>query len=272
MKVLQFPSQYQPGETPYAIFKDRMSAIDSLVESIKGIIKNKYTKGFIDTTIGQLNKARTEQETTDMINLLTTDPSEEIYGDVGKIEDTAGKIIDTFNIAGKIMQKEKSMANIGGTGVLPQSIGTPSGSPTGTPSASSSEVMLPKGDKLQVLNAISKMPDGQMDYKPILDYMQKNRPGFMGSFSPEETWVMNQVLGQQVNPADKLVADVQKAGIVSDYFNDEPGTEWEWLRKDPQGYAEAMKFKQSLIAPEQTAWEVQLEHLIQARKDGFITD
>ena len=266
MRVLQFPSQYQQGETPYEIFKDRMGAINSLVASIKGIIENKYNKGLIDTTIGQLEKARTEQQSTDMIDLLNAEPGEEIYpGGIEKIEETAGKFVDTFNTMGKLAQKESMMGNLPSMGGVSPTSGMPSGTPP------TSEIMFPKGDKAQLLNAIQNMPDGQIDYQPILNYIKEHKPKFMGSSSPMEQWVMNQALGQE-SPKEALSKDLALAKQYSDYTESPITSEWDWLRKDPQGYAEAMKLKQSLTAPDKTAWEVQVEHLLQARKDELITD
>jgi len=97
----------------------------------------------------------------------------------------------------------------------------------------------------------------------------------MGSFSPMEQWVFNQTLGQiegQPSQKEKLSGDMALAQQYSDYTESPITSEWDWLRKDPQGYAEAMKLKASLTAPDKTAWEVQVGHLLQARKDELITD
>jgi len=224
MRVLQFPSQYREGEAPYDIFKDRMAAIGSIVEGIKGIIENKYNKGLIDTTIDQLEKARSEQQVTDMIDLLNAEPGEEIYpGGIAKIEEMAGQFVDTFNIMGKITQGGLSTNAMGRMAQMDG--GLPSGiPPTGTPPTS--ETMIPKGDKAQLLNAIQNIPEGQMDFAPILNYMKEHRPKMMGSFSPMEEWVMNQALGQE-SPKEKLSKDLALAKSYSDYFA-EPTGEKSW--------------------------------------------
>ena len=200
MKMFQFQSQYQPGESPYEIFKDRMGAIGSIVEGIKGIIENKYNKGFIDTYLGQVNKAISAQQATDIISMATSDPTD-LY-DEDKLTETAGQFVDTFNMMGKLAQKESMMGTLSQKGVSP------------TPK---SEVMLPKGDKSQLLNAIMNMPEGQMDFAPILKYMEEHRPGFMGSFSPMEQFALSQAMGQIEDPKAELSKDLDLANKLLDY-------------------------------------------------------
>ena len=265
MRMFDFGSQYQPGETPYEIFKDRMGAIGSIVEGIKGIIENKYNKGFIDTYLGQVNKAISAQQATDIISMATSDPGEEIYpGGIEKIEETAAKFVDTFNMMGSFLAKKES--TMGGQlsmkGIPPT---------TGTPT---SEVMLPKGDKSQLLNAIMNMPEGQMDFAPVLKYMEEHRPKFMGSFSPMEQFALSQAMGQP-SPRDKMVKDIQAADMVSKYFA-EPGeekvnSEIALFQKSPEQYVEYIKLKNSLIGEKKTAWETEAETLFKWYKDNIIT-
>jgi len=244
MRVLQFPSQYRQGETPYDIFKNRMAAVNSLVKGIKGMIENKYNKGLIDTTIGQLEKARSEQEVTDMVDLLNADPGEEIYpGGTAKIEEIAGQFVDTFNVMGNMMKGREGMASPG----MPSMGGMPSGMPSGTPPTS--ETMIPKGDKAQLLNAIMNVPEGQMDFTPILNYMKEHRPKMMGSFSPMEEWVMNQALGQE-SPKEKLSKDVKLATEYWEYSKEPEKAritnEVEFAREDPEGYRNFLQQKEAL--------------------------
>ena len=235
MQVLNFPSPYRQGEAPYDIFKDRMAAITTIVQGIKGRILNKYNKGLLDTTIDQLNKSLTQDQATETINLLNADPGEDIYP--GGIEEMAGKFVDTFNVMGKLAQKESTMGGMRSMQGIPPTQGMP---PT-------SEVMLPKGDKAQLLNAIQNMPEGQMDFAPILNYMKEHRPSMMGTFSPMEEWVMNQALGQE-SPKEKLSKDLALAKSYSDYFTgtEKPSSELEhWLQEHPgegvEQYWEAKK-------------------------------
>jgi len=79
-------------------------------------------------------------------------------------------------------------------------------------------------------------------------------------------------MGQIGNPKEELSQDLKLAKQYSDYTDSPITSEWDWLRQDPQGYAEAMKLKASLTAPDKTAWEIQVGHLLQARKDELITD
>ena len=210
MRMLNFPSQYQPGETPYEIFKDRMGAIGSIVEGIKGIIENKYNKGFIDTYLGQVNKAISAQQATDIISMATSDPTD-LY-DEDKLTETAGQFVDTFNMMGKLAQKESMMGTLSQKGVSP------------TPK---SEVMLPKGDKAQLLNAIMNMPEGQMDFAPVLKYMEEHRPKFMGSFSPMEQFALSQAMGQIEDPQEELVKGIKTASLLESYL-EEPTKEKSW--------------------------------------------
>jgi len=209
MKVLQFPSPYRSGESPYDIFKDRMAAITQIVQGIKGRILNKYNKGVMDGIIGMLEKALNEQQQTETINILTTEPTD-IYPDENKLMETAGKLVDTFNIAGNLLAKKESV--MGGQRSM---LGIPP--TTGTPT---SEVMLPKGSKEEILNAVMNMPEGQMDFQPIFDYIKEHRPGMMGSMSSTEQWVMNQAMGQIGDPKEELGESLDLAKKYADYFEE----------------------------------------------------
>ena len=265
MRVLQFPSQYKKGETPYELFKDRMGAISSIVSGIKGIILNKYDKGVMDSIIGQIEKARTEQEATDMINLLTTDPTD-IYPDDEKLNTIAGKFIDYANLAGK--EKRMGMPTGEMSQISKGELGLPGVTPT-------SEIAIPQMDKMQLLEAIRNMPEGQMDFAPVLKYMEEHRPGFMGSMSSAEQWVMNQAMGQIGDPREKLSKDM---GLAQQYleYSREPEeekitNEIDFFRKDPQGFADMMRLKQQIIGEKKTAWEIEADTLIKWYEDDVIT-
>jgi len=213
MQVLNFPSPYRPGESPYEIFKDRMAAITQIVQGIKGRILNKYNKGLLDTVIGQLDKSLDQDQSTELINVLNADPGEEIYPDEEKMNMMAGQFVDTFNVMGKLAQKESMMGGL--SKPMLGGIGGGMGATAGTPT---SEVMLPKTDKMQLLNAVMNMPDGQMDFKPILNYMKEHKPAMMGSLSSMEQWVLNQAMGQVSDPKQELSEGLDLAKKYKDYF------------------------------------------------------
>jgi len=240
MQVLNFPSPYRQGEAPYDIFKDRMAAITQIVQGIKGRILNKYTKGLLDTTIDQINKSLTQDQATETINLLNADPGEDIYPDEEKLNTMAGQFVDTFNVMGKLAQKESTMGGMRSMQGIPPTQGMP---PT-------SEVMLPKGDKAQLLNAIMSMPEGQMDFAPILNYMKENRPKMMGSFSPMEEWALNQAMGQIGDQKEELGKGLDLAKKYSEFFKEPQKAritnEIEFAREDPEGYRNFLQQKETL--------------------------
>jgi hypothetical protein len=242
MQVLNFKSAFAPGQTPYEIFKDRMSAITSLVDAIKNKILNKYENGLLDTTIEQINKERTQDQTTSLIAKLNEEPTniypanlEEITGafldsTISRIGASIGKKVGM----GLLQQKETMMGN------LPTTI-----SPDLTYQPTASEIMIPKGDKAQLLNAVMNMPEGQMDWQPILNYIKEKRPKMMGTFSPMEQWAMEQAMGQNVSPQEKLSESLKLAEQYSDYFA-EPEIKTEKYPYTREEVMEFEKFKQSI--------------------------
>jgi len=211
MKMLNFPSPYRSGESPYEIFSDRMAAVTQIVQGIKGRILNKYNKGVMDTIIGQLEKALTADQQTETINILNAEPDESIYGDQDKLMETAGKLVDTFNIAGNLLaKKESTMSPTPSMRGIPATTGMP---PT-------SEVMIPKGSREEIFNAVMAMPEGLMDLQPIFDYMKEHRPGLMGSMSSTEQWVMDQAMGQISDPKEELGKNLDLANKISDFYKE----------------------------------------------------
>ena len=270
MQMLNFPSPYRQGEAPYDIFKDRMSAITTIVQGIKGRILNKYNKGLMDSVMGQLNKSLTPDQATEEINLLNADPGEEIYP--GGIEEIAGQFVDTFNIMGKLAQGGLSTNAMGKMSqMMPSSMaGTPT---TGT---STSEVMLPKGSNEEIFNAMQNMPDNQMDFKPMLKYMEEHRPGFMGDLSSTETWVMNQAMGQISDPKEKLGESLDLAKKYKELF-EEPEkkritNEVEMFLETPDQWKQMQDIKASYKDETRTAWEIKVDTLLDWRDKGVIND
>lgn len=263
MKMLNFPSPYRPGESPYEIFSNRMLAINQIVRGIKGRILNKYNKGLIDTTIDQLNLALSADQSTEMINLLKADPVD-IYPDEEKLNIMAGQFVDITNVMGKVTQQSKMM---GGRSSM---MGIP---PTGTPT---SEVMLPKGDSMQFLNAVMNMPSGQMDFAPILNYMKEHRPGMMGSFSPVEEWALNKAMGQISDPKKELGEALDLTKKWDELFGEktEPRvtSEIDMFMRYPEKWKELQDIKASYKEESRTAWEIKVDTLIDWRDKGMISE
>ena len=288
MQMLNFPSPYRQGESPYDIFSDRMSAITAIIQGIKGRIKNKYETGMINTTIDQISKALNKNQTTETINLLNADPGESIYPD---IEPVATKFVDTFNMMGKLAQKESMMGNItpgdSMMGGLAQKESTMGGLPSmggmaptgGTPT---SEVMLPKGDKAQILNYFQNMPEEEaqnIDWQPVFDYIKENRPKMMGSSSPMETWVMEQAMGDiesGKSSKEKFSESLKLAKEYSDY-TEEPTekaitSKYEMFLKHPEEFELMTRIEASYKGEERTAWEVKVDQLLDWREKNMISD
>jgi len=136
-------------------------------------------------------------------------------------------------------------------------------------------VMIPKGDKAQLLDAVMNMPDGQMDFEPILKYIQENRPRFMGSMSPTEQWALNQAMGQIEDPQEELSKGIKTASLLEQYLatpeEEKANSEVALFQKSPEEYAEYIKLKNSLIGEKKTAWETEAETLFKWYEEDVIT-
>lgn len=215
MRALSFPSPYTAGERPYDIFKDRMAAVTQIVQGIKGMIKNKYETGIMNTTMEQIGKALTETQAGETINLLSAEPEKEIYPDEEKMNLIAGQFIDYATMSPQ-MRKEMTMGGLPTPGIG-AGIKTEAKMTTGE---AKEEVMVSKGDRMQFLNALMNMPEGLMDWQPVFDYIKEHKPKLMGTFSPMEKWVMEQALGQDISPQEKLSQSLKLATEYTDYFKE----------------------------------------------------
>ena len=218
MQVLNFPSQYQPGETPYAIFKDRMTAISSIANGIKKIIENKYINKQNSMIAENIQNEIDKQKAIDLSNLIMSPAPEEIYP--ANLEDTIGQFYDKFAAMGQMRKKETMMGNLPSVagmstttgGVLPAVSGiTPSVTPTTT------ETMIPKTDLYQLYNVIKDLPTGEITWDNIYKKMTEKKPWFIGTTGPEQ-FVLNQMLGQVTDQKSKLASDINLAKLVQETF------------------------------------------------------
>lgn len=260
MKVLQFPSAYAPGERPYDIFKDRMAAISSIVSGIKEIFANKYTNNQMQMIADNILNKIDEDKSSSLIGLINEKPSEDIYP--AGIEDTITQFIDKYAV-GPAMQKEMMMGGLPAAGITP----TPT-TPT-TP-----ETMVPKQDISSLYSAISGMPSGQVNWANLMKTMTEKKPWFMGVTGPEQT-VLSQMMGQVQDPKAKMTADINLAKLAKETFYPETEeekitSEIDFFRKDPAGYSEMLKLKQSIIGEKKTAWETEAEQLFKWYQDDII--
>ena len=272
MRMLNFPSAYQPGETPYQIFKDRMNAINSIVGGIKDIVANKFINKQNAMIAENIQNEIDKQKAIDLSNLILGPPPNEIYPD--NLEDTVGQFYDKFAM-GPMMQKEIMMGNLPApepemgpmmqkemmTGGLPAVGGV---TPTPTP-APTTEAMIPKTDLYQLYNVIKDLPTGQITWDNIYKKMTEKKPWFMGATGPEE-FVLNQMMGQVGDPRSKLASDINLTKLMQEAFYPEVEeekitSEIDFFRKDPAGYAEMLKLKQDIIGEKKTAWETEAETL-----------
>jgi len=161
MKILSPGSAYAPGQTPYDIFKDRMTAIGSIATGIKNIIANKYINKQNSMIAENIQNEIDNQKAIDLSNLILSDPPDEIYP--ANLEDTIGQFIDKFAM-GPMRQKETMMGNL------------PAPTPGVTPTAPTAETMLPKTDLYQLYNVIKEIPTGQMSWDNIYKKMTEKKP------------------------------------------------------------------------------------------------
>jgi len=224
MKVLQFPSAYQSGQTPYDIFKDRMTAIGSIADGIKNIIANKFINNQLKMLADNILNEIDEQKSTELINLILEEPSDEIYP--ADLEDTVSQFVDNFAMMGPMMKKESMMGNLPSpgpglgpmaqkevmTGGLPAAGGV---APTPTPTT---ETMIPKTDISQLYNAIKSMPSGQVNWANLLKTITEKKPWFMGGPTGPEQYVLDQMSGQITDPRAKMIGDINLAKLVQETF------------------------------------------------------
>ena len=218
MQVLNFPSQYQPGETPYEIFKDRMTAISSIANGIKNIIENKYINKQNSMIAENIQNEIDKQKAIDLSNLIMSPAPEEIYP--ANLEDTIGQFYDKFAAMGQMRKKETMMGNLPSVagmstttgGVLPAVSGiTPSVTPTTT------ETMIPKTDLYQLYNVIKDLPTGEITWDNIYKKMTEKKPWFIGTTGPEQ-FVLNQMLGQVTDQKSKLASEINLIKLVQETF------------------------------------------------------
>lgn len=230
MQVLNFQSQYQPGETPYEIFKDRMAAISSIANGIKNIISNKYINKQNSMIAENIQNEIDKQKAIDLSNLIMSPAPEEIYP--ANLEDTIGQFYDKFAAMGAMRKKETMMGNLSSpqtgmgpmtqkemmTGGLPAVSGLPAvGGVTPTTTPTTTEAMVPKTDLYQLYNVIKDLPTGEITWDNIYKKMTAKKPYFMGTTEPEQ-FVLNQMLGQVTDQKSKLASDINLAKLVKEAF------------------------------------------------------
>lgn len=258
MKILSPGSAYAPGQSPYDIFKDRMTAISSIATGIKNIIANKYINKQNAMIAENIQNEIDKQKAIDLSSLILGPPPEEIYPD--NLEDTVGQFVDMFTMKGR----EGMPSPMGG---LPAAGAVPT-------VESTTEEMIPKTDMYQLYNVIKDIPTGQITWDNIYKKMTEKKPWFMGTTGPEE-FVLNQMAGQVGDPRAKAVSDIKLAELVKSAFYPEVEeekitSEIDFFRKDPAGYAEMLKLKQDIIGEKKTAWETEAETLFKWYEDDII--
>ena len=208
---------YAQGERPYDIFKNRITAIKSIVEQVKTKIADKYWEQLNKTYISELHKKISKDEEIKRLDIYKSDPPENIYPQ--NTEEIAGQFVD-YSV-GKMMAKEIMMGRLSAPGTQ---TGVPSGViPTGTlpgvtqtppGTAPSSEVMIPQMDKQELLDYT--MSGGKMDWSNILKVME-GRPSFLGGgYSDLESTALQGAMGKDV--MGELETGVERAGVISEYF------------------------------------------------------
>jgi len=224
MRVLNFPSAYQPGETPYQLFKDRMTAVSSIVGGIKDIITNRFINKQNSMIAENIQNKIDEQKATDLSNLILSDPPDEIYP--ANLEDTVGQFIDKFAM-GPMRQKETMLGNLPSTGTPGAGIGPVAqkeiitgGLPAvggATPTTPTTEAMIPKAALSQIYNVVKSLPTGDITWNNIYKKMTENKPYWMGTTESEQ-FVLNQMMGQISDPRAKIASDINLSKLVKEAF------------------------------------------------------
>ena len=221
MKVLQFPSAYPSGQTPYDIFKDRMTAIGSIADGIKNIIANKFINNQLKMLADNILNEVDEQKANELVNLINEEPSDEIYP--ANLEDTVSQAVEYLKM-GPMMKKEIMMGNLPNLnqGMPQATTGLPAmGGATPTPTT---ETMIPKTDIYQLYNAIKSMPSGQVNWANLLKTMMEKKPWFMGGTTGPEEYVLNQMTGQITDPREKMLANINLTKLYQETFYPEAET------------------------------------------------
>jgi len=181
------------------LFKDRISAINSIVGAVKDKIANNYWNKLNEATISELGKKITKDQEAEKINIFKSDPPDEIYPQ--NLEEVSGQFVDYT--AGKLIGAAlPAIAHKYGT----------------TPN----EVMIPTIDKQKLLDYA--MSGGQMDFENILKVM-KERPSFLGEYSDLEKTALSGAMGRDV--MGELDTGIKRASNILDYFA-EPKKEKTW--------------------------------------------
>jgi len=238
MRVLNFPSSYKSGETPYSIFKDRMTAVSSIATGIKNIIANKFINKQQAMIAENIQNEIDEQQATDIVELILSDPSDEIYPTDPSVEEIVGQFVKKYAM-GPMRQRETMMGNL----------------PDTTITEPTAESTIPKTDLYRLYNAIKDLPTGQMSWEGIYKKMVEKKPWFMGTTGPEE-FVLNQMLASVKDPISKMTSDIKLAQLVKEAFypEAEKPTEYDkkldlFLQTEPT-VDEVKKFVGGWIAPE----------------------
>lgn len=234
MKIISPGSAYAPGQSPYDIFKDRMTAISSIAAGIKNMIANKYINKQMNMIADNILNKVDESKSTELVGLITGKPPNEIYPD--NLEDTVGAFIDKFAM-GPMMQKETMMGGLAPTGLPAPAAGTP-------------ETMIGTPDINQLFSAVSGMPSGDVNWANLYKTMTEKKPYFMGPTGPEGI-VAEQMMGQLKDPKAKLETDVKLAKLLEETFYPgeakRPG-KYPYTEEEVKEYE---MFKKSLEPPEE---------------------
>jgi len=233
---------YRQGEAPYDIFKDRITAIKSIVETVKTNIANKYWDQLNKVTISELGKKLTKDQEVEKLNLYGSEPPSNIIPQ--NTEEIATQLVDYT--MGKMLGKEIMM------GRLP-AMGTPTSTdlkyqPQTEPDLKyqpSDEVMMPKMNQQKLLDYV--MSGGEMDWGKILKVMEE-RPSFLGEYSDLERTALNSVMGRDV--MGELETGVKRAGTILDYYKESEkkiATNMvELAQIDPEKFIEIKKLEEQL--------------------------
>jgi len=187
---------YAQGERPYDVYKDRVSAINSIITAVKDKIANNYWNKLNEVTISELGKKITKDQEASKLNLYGSEPPDNIYPQ--NLEEVSGQFVDYT--VGKMLGKEIMMGRL----------------------SPSQEVMMPTMDKQKLLDYA--MSGGQMDWTNILKTMEK-RPSFLGEYSDLEKTAISGAMGRDV--MGELDTGIKRASNILDYLEPKKEKTWE---------------------------------------------
>jgi len=112
-KLIQLSSPYLAGQSPYEVFKDRMSAINSLAQGISKIISNKYYSGLLGAAVEDITNPTTSDKVSKTSSLINGEPPDDVVNQQ-EINEFSASVVDFLEQSthGAMYNKEVLKGNL----------------------------------------------------------------------------------------------------------------------------------------------------------------